>query len=193
MSDTSGPDSNKTDWSRVEARVKAKQGLSPGSSQVPSPITYGEGDPDHSIVPASINLPTPETDSQRGILHQWRLNKIDRKTALEAIQARYDAQLDALRYQLQKAVTVSNARADRIAEEFLKKLDAEHMEVLTDLGLRNAANRADALIKVREMIVSKLCEVQSKNWPQSLLDRAIDDILELERRVCAEMMKELGT
>ena len=193
MSDTSEPDSNKTDWSRVEARIKAKQGLSPGFKQIPSPITHGEGDPDHPIVPASINLPTPETDSPRGILHQWKLNRIDRKTALEAIQARYDAQLDALRYQLQKAVTVSNARADRIAEEFLKKLDAEHMEVLTDLGLRNAATRADALIKVREMIASKLSEVQSKNWPQSLLDRAIDDILELERRVCAEMMKELGT
>jgi hypothetical protein len=97
-----------------------------------------------------------------------------------------------LRYQLRKAVSVSNARADRIAEEFLKKLDSEHLQVLKELGLRNAETRADGLIKVRDMIAAKLMEVQTKNWPQLLVERAVDDLLDLERRVCGEMLKELG-
>src|SRR5262245_61711215 len=187
-------DPNKTDWSRVDARIKTKQELSPVPKQVSSPLTRGEIElDDPTAVPESIALSVPETESSRGILHQWKLSKIDKKTALEAVQARYDAQLDTLRYQLRQAVNVSNARADRIADEFLKKLDAEHMEVLTSLGLRNASSRADALIKAREIIAIKLSEIQSKNWPQALVDRTIDDILELERRVCAEMMRELGT
>jgi len=63
---------------------------------------------------------------------------------------------------------------------------------LKDLGLRNAETRASALIEVRDMIAAKLGEVQKKKWPQPLVDRTIDDLLDLEKRVCAEMMKELG-
>jgi F0F1-type ATP synthase membrane subunit b/b' len=123
---------------------------------------------------------------------QWKKNQLDRTTALQAIQAQYNAQLDALRYHLGKAVSVSNARADRIAEEFLKKLDSEHIQILKELGLRNAETRATALIEVREMIFIKLKELETKKWPQPLVDRTIRDLFDLEKRVCAEMMKELG-
>ncbi len=192
MSEQSNQEPDNIDWSRVEARMRSRQGASPETEQATYPLERKEGDQDHSIVPASIAVPLPETDAQRGIVMQWKRNQIDKKTALQAIQAQYDAQLDALRYQLRKAVTVSNARADRIAEEFLKKLDSEHIQVLKDLGLKNAETRARALIEVRDMIAAKLMEVQGKRWPQQLVDRTIDDLVDLEKRVCTEMMKELG-
>jgi len=100
--------------------------------------------------------------------------------------------LDALRYHLGKAVSVSNARADRIAEEFLKQLDSEHIQVLKELGLRNAEVRATALIEIREMIFKKLKELETKKWPQPLIDRTLEDLFDLEKRVSGEMMKELG-
>jgi hypothetical protein len=185
---------DRADWSLVEKRMRARDGSLPESGESTFALDrIGGGDPDNSIVPKAVSVPLPDTDTPRGILMQFRRNQIDRRTALKAIQAQYDAQLDALRYQLQKAVSVSNARADRIAEEFLKKLDSEHLEVLKDLGLRNAETRATALIQVRDMIAAKLKEVQTKNWPQQLLDRTIDDLVDLEKRVCAEMMKELGS
>jgi hypothetical protein len=195
MTEKPNPEPENIDWSRVETRSKArsKEGGTSESELVVYPLERAENAPTHSIVPAAVAVTLPDTETPRGILLQWKKNKIDRRTALQAIQAQYDSQLDALRYQLQKAVSVSNARADRLAEEFLKKLDSEHIQVLKDLGLRNAETRATALIEVRDMIAAKLKEVQTKKWPPSLVDRTIDDLLDLEKRVCAEMMKELGS
>jgi hypothetical protein len=186
MAEKNSQEPNDTDWSRVESRMKSKE----RSEQVAYPLERAEGS--HPIVPTDLTVPLPDTEATRGILMQWKRNQIDRKTALQAIQSQYDSQLDALRYHLRKAVSVSHARADRTAEEFLKKLDSEHIQILKDLGLRNAETRASALIEVRDMIAAKLGEVQKKKWPQPLVDRTIDDLLDLEKRVCAEMMKELG-
>lgn len=181
----------------IEARMRSKESSNPESAPfnselVPNPFEQAErclAEPTAS----PITVPLPDTDAPRGIVMQWKRNQIDRQTAIKAIQEQYNAQLDALGYHLRKAVSVSNARADRIAEEYLKKLDSEHIQILKDLGLRNAETRARALIEVREMIAVKLQEVQSKKWPQSLKDRTVDDLLDLEKRVSAEMMKELGT
>ncbi len=188
-----GQEPEKVDWSRVEARMKSKGGAPPGPELVPYPVERAGDESSQPTAATPLVVPHPDTEASRGILFDLKKNKIDRQTALKAIQEQYDAQLDALRYHLRKAVSVSNARADRIAEEYLKQLDAEHIKILKELGLRNAETRADALIQVRDMIAAKLMEVQTKQWPQPLLDRTIDDLVDLEKRVCAEMMKELGT
>src|SRR3954466_6121313 len=107
MAEKGSQEPDEVDWSRVESRMRAKD----GSSTEPGQLAYSlqaAGDPANSIVPPAIAVPLPDTDTPRGILMQWKRNQIDRKTALQAIQAQYDAQLDALRYQLQKAVNVSN-------------------------------------------------------------------------------------
>jgi hypothetical protein len=192
MTEKNNQEPGNIDWSRVEARNKPKEAPSPDSESVVYPLERAENTPAHSIVPSAIAVPLPDTETPRGILMRWKRSQIDRQTALKAIQAQYEAQLDALRYQLRKAVSVSHAKADLIANEYLKKLDSEHLEILKDLGLRNAETRATALIEVRDMIVDKLKEVQTKNWPESMMNRTIDDLLALEQRVCAEMMKELG-
>jgi hypothetical protein len=179
-------------WKRVEDRMKPKDEPTSESQGALYPIGQTELGPALPNVPAPISVPLPDMESQRGILMQWKKNQIDRQTALKGIQAQYDAQLEALSYHLKRAVTVSNARADRMAEEFLKKLDSEHIQILKDLGLRNAETRATALIEVRDMVYAKLKEVQTKKWPQPLVDRTIDDLIDLEKRVCGEMMTELG-
>jgi hypothetical protein len=152
----------------------------------------GQGDAAHSIVPAAIAVPLPDTEAPRGLLMQWKRGKIDRATALKAIQSQYDAQLEALRYQLSRAVTVSNARADRIAEEFLQKLDSEHLQVLQEFGLRNFQTRMDALTQATQMVAAKLRELDTKDWPPDLVDKATKAVMELHERVNREMMKELG-
>jgi hypothetical protein len=179
-------DRKESNWDFVNERESARiapQSVSLARTDEAAPI---------SAVPSNLNVQLPDTDKSRGFLMEWRKNNLDRKTAIQAITAQYNSQLDILKYQLQKAVTVSNARADRIAEEFLQKLDSEHIQILKDLGLRNAETRASGLIEVRDMIASKLREVQGKDWPKPLLDRTIDDLLALESRVAGEMLRELG-
>lgn len=196
MSEKQDPEN--IDWSRVESHMRDRESSSRKTDpkqqrMVPYRMDRPVAEPTESDLSPPITVAHPDTDAPRGILMQWKRNQIDRQTAIKAIQEQYDAQLDALRYYLRKAVSVSNARADRIAEEYLKKLDSEHIQILMDLGLRNAETRARAVMEVREMIAAKLQEVQSKKWPQPLIERTIDDLLDLERRVSAEMMKELGT
>lgn len=192
MTENNSQDQNANKWDRVESRIKSRGGSVPKTEHVANPLALVEDNPPHQFVPSEISVPEPDTEASHGILMQWQKGQISKKAALEALQVKYDAQLDALKFQLSKAVNVSNARADRIAEEFLKKLDSEHIQVLKGLGLRNAETRASALIEIRDMIASKLNEVQTKNWPPALVDRTIDDLLDLEKRVCSEMMKELG-
>jgi hypothetical protein len=174
---------NKEFWDRVETV---------GSSLPARPTDQNQILQGHTAVPPTMDVPVVDTETPRGIIMQWKKNAIDRKATLQAIEAQYNSQLDALRYHLGKAVSVSNARADRIAEEFLKQLDSEHIQVLKELGLRNAEVRATALIEIREMIFKKLKELETKKWPQPLIDRTLEDLFDLEKRVSGEMMKELG-
>jgi hypothetical protein len=179
-------------WERVNSRTR---GLNESDRLKPLEVQSNSvGNQEPSLaVPEALEIRAPLVNGPGGLIMRLRKNQIDRKAALDALQSHYNAQLDLLGYQLRSAVTVSKARADRIAEEFLSKLDSEHIEVLKELGLRNAEVRAAAMIQARDMIAKKLREVQDKDWPEKLVERAIDDLLELERRVCSEMMRELGT
>lgn len=192
MSEKSSQEPSETDWSRFESVVRSKEGRPQEYEEVTYPLERAESPRTEVTAPTELTVALPNIDEYRGILFEWKKGKIDRNSTLKALQAHYDAQLDALQYHLGKAVSVSNARADVIAEEFLEKLNAEHMEIMKELGLRNLKSRATALIEVQDMIVAKVREVQAKNWPPSSIERTLADLSELGRRGCAQMMKELG-
>jgi hypothetical protein len=192
MTENRKPQSDENRWSRVNSRARSREEVkAPAEPDVEVGAVEARGA--SLVVPEAVAITTPGTEGPGGFLMKWQKRQIDRKTAIDALQAHYNAQLEVLGYQLRSAVTVSKARADRIAEEFLTKLDSEHIQVLKEMGLRNAEVRATAMIQVRDMIAAKLKDVQDKDWPEQLVNRAIDDLLDLERRVCSEMMKELGS
>ncbi len=192
MTDKSREQPSKTDWSLEESRMKPKVPRPSWVGGDAYPPERGELVPAESLVAPVTTALMPDTDASRGFLMQYKMGQIDRKALLQALQAHHDAQLDKLRYRLKKDVAVSNAAADRTAEEFLKNLDSEHLRILKELGLRNTETRADGLIEVRAVIVAKFREVKTKDWPQPFRERMVDDLMELEKRACNEMMKELG-
>ena len=89
-------------------------------------------------------------------------------------------------------VGAGKARADVDYENYLKELDAEHLEVLAELGLRNKDVRERTLLQLTEMTAVKLKEVQAADWPNELKDATVNELFELRKRFAAEMMKELG-
>lgn len=184
MSDTAGKPSK---WGRVEARLDKSRAerLEQDAELIPAPQ-------DHGMIPSPLEVPVPDPREKGGLLERWQKGNIDRRMAVNEFQDRCDAQLEALRFQLRKAVSVSNARADLMAEEYLKGLDAEHLEILAGLGLRNTRTRAESLKAVTEMIVEQIKEIQDKDWPPALIDHTIDELLALRTRTCAELMRELG-
>jgi hypothetical protein len=174
-------------WGRVDDRLgkTKRERTAKDGGLIASPAKQ-------ALVPSPLDAPLPDPKEKGGFLERLQKGQIDRRTAVSEFQDRCDAQLEALRFQLRKAVSVSNARADLVAEEYLKGLDAEHLEVLADLGLRNTRTRAESLKSVTDMIVQQMKEVQEKDWPAALIDSTIDELLALRARTCAELMRELG-
>ena len=147
MSENNEQPAKKTDWSFVES-VRATDnpgGLSRGVIRPPASADIVPVD--GSNVPAAPVVSIPDSKPGLGILAQWRANTISRKSALQELQATYDAQLDILKHRLEKAVTMKNAQADVIATEYLKQLDAQQLDILTKLDLKNKATRERCTVR----------------------------------------------
>jgi len=89
-------------------------------------------------------------------------------------------------------VKVHKTRIGVAAEEYLRTLDSKHLELLTELGMRNAATRWKAVTDLTDMAVAKINEVEAKDWPPRLIDDTIEKIFAVRERVANEIMKELG-
>jgi hypothetical protein len=117
---------------------------------------------------------------------------MERKAALRALEEQYNGQLDFLKHNIAEQVKVGKTRVSVAAEEYLKALDATHLNVLNQLGMRNAATRWNAVTELTELAVAKVKEVEGKQWPPSLIKDTIQKIFALRERVAAEIMRELG-
>lgn len=188
MSESDDPKAKeKTDWSFIDTK---------------RPVTRaGGGDPEThavrlmgNITPARHETPSPlpTLGAPRGILMEFKSNRMGRKATLEALQEQYNAGLTIYKHHLQNVVMGQNARDDVDYAAYQKQLDQEYLEVLAELGLRNKGVREQALIQLTDMTANRLKEVQEKDWPQALKDSVINDLIALRQRFSDEMMKELG-
>lgn len=196
MNEISGPkgDSGKRDWSHADSILDAK-----GSPAAPVPVPLDHAlestlAPDHSaIVPAPLIVPRPDLIASQGILAKLKANQLGRKAAVEQLQVQYSGQLDALKETVSQAVKVHKTRIAVAAEEYLRTLDSKHLELLTQLGMRNAATRWKAVTDLTDMAVAKIKEIEGKDWPQRFIDDTMAKVFEVRERVANEIMKELGT
>lgn len=178
----------KTDWSQVTGAL-AK---SPDASRT-LPVQQADAENNSADLPAPSRIEVPEMTAPAGILTQFKENRIKRKSALAALQTHYDKQLDVLTHTLSRVGQVEKARADVIAEEYLKELDAKHLEVLVELGMRNKQTRERALLELTDQTVKTIQDVMAKDWPEELISETINQLFSLRKRVIAELLKELGS
>ena len=182
---------SKKDWSRVESVLNEKAPKPVPAELVPS------GDAatlplEKSDVPTPLVVPRPDLMAGQGIIARLKANQVGRKAALEQLQVQYNGQLEILKESISQAVKVHKTRVGVAAEEYLRTLDSKHLELLTQLGMRNAATRWKAVTDLTDMAVAKISEVEGKDWPQRLIDDTIEKIFALRERVATEIMKELG-
>ena len=176
----------KSDWSKFES-MRDPAGENSGRSQeVVEPNTL--------IQPAKgvgAGLPIQCEDPQ-SLLAKYQKGRLSRKASLEAMQATYDSRIEVLNHQLMKAVVVEKAKADVLAEKYLKELDSQHLVILSEMGLRNKETREDALMRLTQSTVNRIRELQQMDWPESMIKETFDQILELKKRAVGEIMSELG-
>ncbi len=179
----------RTDWNLSESALAKQQDAEAISN---SGELIHQTDPQLPPAPQLECGISDSDESPQGVLAKFHSNRLSRKASIAALRSHYDNQLEALRYTLAKACQVSKARADATAEKHLKELDAGHLEALGQLGLRNKETRERTLIELTDSTVEKLKEVQSKDWPPSLIEETIRQLFEVRKRAVAEIMNELG-
>jgi len=193
MAENDSQQNGKKDWSDVESIVNA--GKLP-QRQPQEGVPSSDGGmvlPERFDAPASLTIAAPDPSILQGVLMRWKSGKLGRKAALELLQLHYDSQLDLLREGLVQAVKVHKTRFRVDADEYLKILDGRHLEALTKLGMRNAFVRWKAVIDLKDMLVAKLNEVRAKDWPPSLKAETIKELMDHQKLVAGEMMRELGS
>jgi len=186
-------DKNKTDWGFMEPVLKKVNTSSSASGQVTRPLGGVDLVPGREANPPSVpTLSVPDKTAAHGILMKYRENKLNRKSTLQALELTYKTQLDALTHNLVRALQVKKTETDVIAEEYLKELDARHMEVMNDLGLRNIDIRNRTLEKLNDQYVAKIKEIKDKDWPPDVIIETLELMSKLRMRFIAEMMTEVG-
>lgn len=186
-------DRKKTDWSFMEPISKKVNAPSSASGQLTRQPRGAEFAPGNGSGPPAVPpLAVPDKTAARGILMKYRENKLNRKSTLEALELTYKTQLEALNHSMIRALQVKKTETDVIAEEYLKELDARHMEVMNDLGLRNIETRSRTLEKLNDQYVAKLRDIRDKDWPPDVIAETLELLSRLRLRFIAEMMTEVG-
>jgi hypothetical protein len=120
------------------------------------------------------------------------MNRLARNAALEHLDAWYQAQLGIVHHRLAEVARVRQAEATLLAEQFLEGINAQHIEFLTELGLRTNAARDRAVIALHDQTTATLREIQTRDWPPVLLEQAIAGIIERNQRFFHKLNNELG-
>jgi len=178
-----------TDWSTVDL-VSHKR-----ASSTALPLH-----PDRPLdVPASIQPPAeevarPDGDTARpeGIVMQYRANQLAKKAAVQHLSLWYRAQLDVARHRLGEVARVRKAEATLLAEQFLQSINSQHLQFLTDLGLRSEETRNRALLALGDQTAQALREIQRRDWPASMIEVTINAVLERHQRFFEKLVRELG-
>ncbi|KAA3609179.1 MAG: hypothetical protein DWQ01_10195 [Planctomycetota bacterium] len=137
-------------------------------------------------------IPFPDPPPHGGFRARMAAGSLSRQAALKELQATYNARLDYLEKQLGTAVQIGKAQLEVQANEYLRDLEAKHLEALAEIGIRNEDARARALIKLNDSTVVRLREVEQKDWPETMIRETIAKILSRQKQTSEKIMAELG-
>lgn len=172
---------DKTDWSTVGGILSKKE-----TSQ--AVVTKAV-----QVLETQQNLPEPPGFKPEGVIAQYKANKLQKKAALEAVEVWYAGQLEMARHAVTEAVRVRKAEASKVAEQLLMALDAEHLEYLASLGLRNVATRNQTLKELGDQTSQTMREIQERDWPPFMIEETLTGIIDMHRKFFARIMEDLGS
>lgn len=180
----------KSNWDAVDAISRA--------NDVPGPVERLPASSDaHPVadvaVPSARQLDSmPDALVAGGFRTRIAAGALSRKAALQELHATYEARLEYLNKKLDTAVQVGKAQLEVQANEYLRELEAKHLEALAEIGIRNEDARARALIKLNDHTVERIREVQNRDWPDVMIQDTIKQILSRQSQTARKIMAELG-
>ena len=206
------PTVGKTDWSRTEAlsgrssSEKQNQGLVPveGSSEVEIG-GHSRQTPTIKDVSRTLKSLSPEEleIESRDWLTRWKAGGVNKQALIEELKARHKGHLDMVKHFIAENTEVMKhaasqtlrARKSQIdvqVEEYIKQLDASHLSVLAELGLKNVDTRLAAVHRLGDLVAAAVKKMTEADWPEHMKQKAINDAFALHDREHAKFMEELG-
>jgi hypothetical protein len=164
MSDADKP--VKKDWDKVDSIIR-KQDASI------SPIGLANKRPMAAIEEYTANARKEKLD----FIGRFKLGGIERKAALEKIQSMYDAQLEATKHSLKRALEVEKERVDLIAKKYIYEITEEYLRDMSAFGIQNYQARVETLFKLNEETARLLKTAQDQDIPERLREKTLDAIL----------------
>jgi hypothetical protein len=80
-----------------------------------------------------------------------------------------------------------------LAAQFLKELDAQYFESLTEIAVRTTEIRWKAVTDLTDIAISKAKEIEGKDWPETLVKDTIAKIFMARERVANRIFRELDS
>lgn len=181
------PEPQRSDWthaSRALQRHSRDTNLPLDPNQ---PLAVPESLRPHSeaVTPAPVKKPD-------GVVASYKANKIERKAALAQLDVWYEAQLEVTKTRLAEVVRVRKAEATVLAEQFLRSLNDQHLQFLTDLGLRSERARSDALLKLGDQTTETMRQLQGRDWPPEMVEEMLGVVIARHRAFMKKLSHDLG-
>lgn len=129
-------------------------------------------------------------ESPKGVISRIRSEQIQSRAALEFDREWYNSQLEVSKHQLKKAVELKKKETDAEIERLLTDISRKHLQYLTELGLKNSAQREEALEKLSDQTALRIKRLQQKDWPDSLIEQTINGVITLHQRFFDKILEE---
>ena len=140
---------------------------------------------------APINDRIEEIRNQElDVIGRFKRKGIDRRAALESLRDLHDAQLEAAKHALKRAVDVEKKRVDTVANKYIFKINEEYLRDLRDLGLQNFTSRMDTLLELNATMAGLLEKAQSQDVPPSVRDSTLESIYKKYKEFSDRLMEE---
>lgn len=165
-------------WDNFEALAKRQQ----------TPLGT-KGDANTPLAPINQQIETIR-NQELDLIGRFKRNAIDRRAALESLRAMHDAQLEAAKHALMRAVDVEKERIDAVANRYIFQITEEYLRNMRDLGLQNFESRMETLLQLNSTMVRLLEKAQAQDVPPSVRDATIENIQKKYKEFSDRLMEE---
>jgi hypothetical protein len=125
-----------------------------------------------------------------GIIGKFKAGQIEKRAALNEIEALTGAQLEATTHALKRAVEVDRERVNLIAQRYIYQITEEYLGDMRAMGIHNYQARFETLLKLNDETAKLLKQAEAQDVPVAIRQRTVEAIMkkyeEFSKKLTAE-------
>jgi hypothetical protein len=166
-------------WDNFEALARRQQ----------TALGTSNGDADKPLAPINEQIEAIR-NQELDLIGRFKRNAIDRRAALESLRSMHEAQLEAAKHALKRAVDVEKERVDAVANRYIFQITEEYLRNMRELGLQNFESRMETLLQLNTTMVKLLEKAQVQDVPPSVRDATMGNIQKKYKEFSDRLMEE---